>query len=135
MYLGALSLYHYLCLWLLNILSLSNSRLNFASQERVSNRFDQGTSQFVSTNGLNADAVSPSHRQSWHSNERLPGAVLLARERLLERLRGVSDSTNRLVLIPPWICETRSVCIGFPGINLPFYTCQSERISKLEQYS
>ncbi|XVF67468.1 hypothetical protein PTKIN_Ptkin10aG0123900 [Pterospermum kingtungense] len=66
-----------------------------ALSERASNRFDQGTSQFVSTNGLNAEGVSTSRRQSLSSNERLPGAVLLARARLLERLRGVSVSANR----------------------------------------
>lgn len=61
--------------------------------------FDQVTSQFVSNNDLNAGGVSSSGRQSLSSNERrLPGAVLLARARLLERLRGVSVSTNRLVL-------------------------------------
>ncbi|XVE93476.1 hypothetical protein REPUB_Repub01dG0196100 [Reevesia pubescens] len=58
-------------------------------------QFDQGTNQFVSRNGLNADGVSSSSRQNLSSNERLPGAVLLARARLLERLRGVSVSANR----------------------------------------
>ncbi|XWS54706.1 hypothetical protein CRYUN_Cryun10bG0112600 [Craigia yunnanensis] len=72
----------------------SSSRAS-ALSERASNRSDQGTSQFVSTNGLNADGVSSSIRQSLSSNERLPGAVLLARARLLERLRGVSVSANR----------------------------------------
>ncbi|XP_022745436.1 probable E3 ubiquitin-protein ligase RHY1A [Durio zibethinus] len=66
-----------------------------APSERASMRFDQGSSQFVSTNGLNPDGVSSSSRQSLSSNERLPGAVLLARARLLERLRGVSVSANR----------------------------------------
>ncbi|XP_022763484.1 probable E3 ubiquitin-protein ligase RHY1A isoform X2 [Durio zibethinus] len=63
--------------------------------ERASMQFDQGTSQFVSSYGLNADSVSSSSGQRLHSNERLPGAVLLARARLLERLRGVSVSANR----------------------------------------
>ncbi|XVF45012.1 hypothetical protein PTKIN_Ptkin02bG0171400 [Pterospermum kingtungense] len=63
--------------------------------EGSSMRFDQGTSQFVSNNDLNADGVSSSSRQSLSSNERLPGAVLLARARLLERLRGMSVSANR----------------------------------------
>ncbi|XVE66742.1 hypothetical protein DITRI_Ditri08aG0104000 [Diplodiscus trichospermus] len=66
-----------------------------ALSDHASMQFDQGTSQFVSTNGLNADVVSSSSRQSLSSNERLPGAVLLARARLLERLRGVSVSANR----------------------------------------
>ncbi|XVF67467.1 hypothetical protein PTKIN_Ptkin10aG0123900 [Pterospermum kingtungense] len=76
-----------------------------ALSERASNRFDQGTSQFVSTNGLNAEGVSTSRRQSLSSNERLPGAVLLARARLLERLRGVSVSANRLVDAGDWGSE------------------------------
>ncbi|KAI3506097.1 hypothetical protein L1887_28453 [Cichorium endivia] len=35
------------------------------------------------------------HRNRFTGNERRPGSVLLARERLLERLRGVSISGNR----------------------------------------
>ncbi|XVF01362.1 hypothetical protein REPUB_Repub04eG0081600 [Reevesia pubescens] len=63
--------------------------------ESSSTRFDESTSQFISSNGLNnADSVSSSSRQRSSSNERLPGAVLLARARLLERLRGVSVSAN-----------------------------------------
>ncbi|MBA0833550.1 hypothetical protein Goarm_005985, partial [Gossypium armourianum] len=58
-------------------------------------QFDQGSSRFASINGVNAESVSSSNRQSLHSNERLPGAVLLARARLFERLRGVSVSANR----------------------------------------
>ncbi|KAB1997409.1 hypothetical protein ES319_D12G022100v1 [Gossypium barbadense] len=57
--------------------------------------FDQGSSRFASINGVNAESVSSSNGQSLHSNERLPGAVLLARARLLERLRGVPVSANR----------------------------------------
>ncbi|XWS39889.1 hypothetical protein CRYUN_Cryun18bG0093200 [Craigia yunnanensis] len=66
-----------------------------ALSEGASMRFDQDTRQSVSTNGLNVDGVSSSNRHSLSSNERLPGAVLLARARLLERLRGVSVSENR----------------------------------------
>ncbi|KAH1030387.1 hypothetical protein J1N35_042561 [Gossypium stocksii] len=62
--------------------------------KRASMQFDQGSSRFVSINGVNAESVSNSNRQSLHSNERLPGAVLLARAKLLERLRGVSVSAN-----------------------------------------
>lgn len=69
------------------------------SNERLARaRFDESTSELVSRNGLYADGVSSSIRQSLRSNERLPGDVLLARARLLERLRGVSVSANRLVL-------------------------------------
>ncbi|MBA0804379.1 hypothetical protein Gohar_003966 [Gossypium harknessii] len=62
-------------------------------------QFDQGSSRFASINGVNAESVSSSNRQSLHSNERLPGAVLLARARLLERLRGVSVSANSSAVI------------------------------------
>ena len=72
-------------------------------------QFEQDTRQFVSTNGLNVDSVSSSSRHSLSSNERLPGAVLLARARLLERLRGVSVSANRLVLRALCKFETHSV--------------------------
>ncbi|XWS39888.1 hypothetical protein CRYUN_Cryun18bG0093200 [Craigia yunnanensis] len=76
-----------------------------ALSEGASMRFDQDTRQSVSTNGLNVDGVSSSNRHSLSSNERLPGAVLLARARLLERLRGVSVSENRLVDAVDWGSE------------------------------
>ncbi|KAI9181893.1 hypothetical protein LWI28_019750 [Acer negundo] len=63
--------------------------------ERASARFDQGTSQFVSSNPINREISRSTSRPSLNGNERLPGAVLLARARLLERLRGVSISPNR----------------------------------------
>lgn len=62
--------------------------------DRVIAWLNQGASQFVPSNRENADASS-SRRSSLRTNERLPGAVLLARARLLERLRGVSVSGNR----------------------------------------
>ncbi|TYG39537.1 hypothetical protein ES288_D12G022900v1 [Gossypium darwinii] len=68
--------------------------LRLSPHERASMQFDQGSSRFASINGVNAESVS-SNGQSLHSNERLPGAVLLARARLLERLRGVPVSANR----------------------------------------
>ncbi|XP_040938414.1 probable E3 ubiquitin-protein ligase RHY1A isoform X2 [Gossypium hirsutum] len=74
----------------------STSR-SYSLSERASMQSDQGSSRFVSINGVNAESVSSSNRQSLHSNERLPEAVLLARARLLERLRGVSVSANRLM--------------------------------------
>ena len=92
--------------------------------------FDQGTSQFASSDGLNAEGVSSSSRQSLSLNERLPGAVLLARARLLERLRGVSVSANRLVLRALCKFEAHSVCIGCPGFIYLIITCQSERTGK-----
>ncbi|XP_059448421.1 probable E3 ubiquitin-protein ligase RHY1A [Corylus avellana] len=60
--------------------------------ERASVRLDQSTSQLVSSNSANTENLS---RPRLSENERLPGAVLLARERLLERLRGVPLSGNR----------------------------------------
>ncbi|CAN7105118.1 probable E3 ubiquitin-protein ligase RHY1A [Brassica rapa] len=50
----------------------------------------QGTSQYLNTNGADLETEG----NSFGSLERLPGAVLLARERLFERLRGVSLSSN-----------------------------------------
>lgn len=66
-----------------------------AHSERASARFDQGTSQFVASNSINAEMSGSTSRPSLNGSERLPGAVLLARARLLERLRGVSLSANR----------------------------------------
>ncbi|KAL9367476.1 hypothetical protein Peur_038675 [Populus x canadensis] len=60
--------------------------------ERASARLDQDTNQFVPSNNLTAETFS---RPRVTGNGRLPGAVLLARARLLERLRGVSLSVNR----------------------------------------
>ncbi|KAJ6671142.1 hypothetical protein OIU85_014956 [Salix viminalis] len=63
--------------------------------ERASSRIDQGTSQLVPSNNNNAETPSSTSRPRVTVNDRLPGAVLLARARLLERLRGVSLSGNR----------------------------------------
>ncbi|XP_007042592.2 PREDICTED: probable E3 ubiquitin-protein ligase RHY1A isoform X3 [Theobroma cacao] len=109
-----------------------SSRASSQSQERSSMRFDQGTSPFVLSNALNADAVSSSSRPSLTSNERLPGAVLLARARLLERLRGVSVSTNRLVDAGDWGSE---ISTGLSSGSSPFtdLTSQTERFQLLEE--
>ncbi|CAI0472088.1 unnamed protein product [Linum tenue] len=64
-------------------------------QERSSGRFDHVSRQYVSNNSFGQESSSTSGRPRVTSNERLPGAVLLARARLLERLRGVSLSGNR----------------------------------------
>ncbi|XP_022763485.1 probable E3 ubiquitin-protein ligase RHY1A isoform X3 [Durio zibethinus] len=100
--------------------------------ERASMQFDQGTSQFVSSYGLNADSVSSSSGQRLHSNERLPGAVLLARARLLERLRGVSVSANRLADAGDWGSE---ISTGLSAGNSPFtdLTSQTERFQLLQE--
>lgn len=67
-------------------------------QERASVWLDQGTSQHVSSNPMNSEVSRSTSSPSWNGNERLPGTVLLARARLLERLRGVSLSENGSVL-------------------------------------
>ncbi|KAK9989847.1 hypothetical protein SO802_030086 [Lithocarpus litseifolius] len=57
---------------------------------------EQSTSQFISSNSANTENLSNTSRPRLIENEdRLPGAVLLARARLLERLRGVPLSANR----------------------------------------
>ncbi|OMO63331.1 Zinc finger, RING-type [Corchorus olitorius] len=90
----------------------SSSRSSSLS-ERASMRFDQGTSQFVPGNGLNADVVSSSpSRPTLSSSDRLPGAVLLARARLLERLRGVSVSSNRRSSRAPSSAYRREFLLG-----------------------
>ncbi|KAI5576940.1 hypothetical protein POPTR_009G091200v4 [Populus trichocarpa] len=63
--------------------------------ERASSRLDQGTSQFVPSNNNSTETLSSTSRPRVTVNDRLPGAVVLARARLLERLRGVSLSGNR----------------------------------------
>lgn len=68
------------------------------AQERALVRPDQGSSQFVPSNTIDSTISRITGRSSVNGNDRLPGAVLLARARLLERLRGVSLSENRLVL-------------------------------------
>ena len=68
-------------------------------KERAAVRPEQSTSQFVSSNSANTENLSSTSRPRLIENEdRLPGAVLLARARLLERLRGVPLSANRSVL-------------------------------------
>lgn len=71
--------------------------------EREPVRLDQATHQPSSSgiNSVSADILSGiSHRQRFTGSDRLPGAVLLARERLLARLRGVPLSGNRRISRP-----------------------------------
>ncbi|WCJ17902.1 RING/U-box superfamily protein [Euphorbia peplus] len=63
--------------------------------ERASFRVDQSTSQPVHSNSINTEALGSTNRPRLTESDRLPGAVLLARARLVERLRGISQSTNR----------------------------------------
>ncbi|XP_010538621.1 PREDICTED: probable E3 ubiquitin-protein ligase RHY1A [Tarenaya hassleriana] len=72
------------------------SRLRqFAFSERRPNRNLQSTTQVLSRNSGNGETQSVGNWGSLNETERLPGAVLLARARLVERLRGVSFSGNR----------------------------------------
>lgn len=67
-----------------------------ASQaERILARLDGGDNQLMPGNRANVDAISGVSRPSLRINDRLPGSVLLARARLLERLRGTPVSGNR----------------------------------------
>ncbi|GLT98155.1 hypothetical protein SLE2022_156730 [Rubroshorea leprosula] len=117
--------------------------------EWVLGRLEQGGSQFVpSSSRENGDAVSST--TSRPANERLPGAVLLARARLLERLRGVSVNRHggrasgnsqrdyifgddfRLVDAGDWGTEisTGSLARGSPSAES---TYQTERLQFLQE--
>ncbi|KAI4318430.1 hypothetical protein MLD38_032133 [Melastoma candidum] len=63
--------------------------------DRLWLRSDAGTSQAGPSSGVNVPTENNSRRSGQASTDRLPGSVLLARERLLERLRGVSLSGGR----------------------------------------
>lgn len=69
------------------------------AQDRAALQLDEGASQFATSNRINLENFSSGSRPRLPDNERLPGAVLLARARLLERLRGVPVpvSGSRLV--------------------------------------
>ena len=62
-------------------------------------QYEQGHSLSPSSSIINSDDFRSIQRRRATANDRLPGAVLLARERLVERLRGVSVSGNRYILI------------------------------------
>ncbi|XP_010647940.1 probable E3 ubiquitin-protein ligase RHY1A isoform X2 [Vitis vinifera] len=82
-------------------------------------RLDQATRQPSSSgiNSVSADILSGiSHRQRFTGSDRLPGAVLLARERLLARLRGVPLSGNRLIDVGDW--STGWLTGGTPSSDL-----------------
>ncbi|XP_057465341.1 LOW QUALITY PROTEIN: probable E3 ubiquitin-protein ligase RHY1A [Actinidia eriantha] len=64
--------------------------------ERDAVRLNEGSSQSSSSSNINLDNSGGIHNiPRFSGNDRLPGAVLLARERLLQRLRGVYLSGNR----------------------------------------
>lgn len=71
-------------------------RSSFPPQELDSSQFDQGSHQFALGNvNISGNGSTIQDRLTFSGNGRLPGAVLLARERLLQRLRGVALSGNR----------------------------------------
>ncbi|TYH90470.1 hypothetical protein ES332_A13G050400v1 [Gossypium tomentosum] len=104
----------------LNAVGVSNARRqSLRSSERLAREgFDEGTGELSSSYGLNADGVSSSSRQSLRANERLPGAVLLARARLVERLRGVSVSANRPTAVIGAFCPLVPVVLALLTINM-----------------
>ncbi|KAJ8768887.1 hypothetical protein K2173_023882 [Erythroxylum novogranatense] len=69
--------------------SVRDHRMPSTLSEHSSGRVEQLLSQSVSSNNVEIESLNRS------GNNRLPGTVLLARARLLERLRGVSPSENR----------------------------------------
>ncbi|GMN37846.1 hypothetical protein TIFTF001_007157 [Ficus carica] len=64
-------------------------------QERAAFRLEESTSQFGSSNGIETENLTSPSGPALTANERLPGAVLLARARLRERLRGLPLSGSR----------------------------------------
>ncbi|PIN15277.1 hypothetical protein CDL12_12083 [Handroanthus impetiginosus] len=71
-------------------------RSSHPPQERESVRLEEGGHQFSSRNASHSENhVNVRDRLRFSGNDRLPGAVLLARERLLQRLRGVTLSGSR----------------------------------------
>ncbi|XP_050212076.1 probable E3 ubiquitin-protein ligase RHY1A [Mercurialis annua] len=63
--------------------------------DRALVRLDQGSSQLSPSSNTRRETLRNASRPRSTGNDRLPGAVLLARARLLERLSGVSLSGNR----------------------------------------
>ncbi|KAJ4716180.1 RING/U-box superfamily protein [Melia azedarach] len=121
--------------------------------ERTPVQLDQITSQNVVINPINTEISRSTNRPSLNGNERLPGAVLLARARLLERLRGsvsfwkrsARASSNiyrrgsifsdelRLVDAGDWGAETSA---GWTAGNSPFaelLNSQTERLQLMHE--
>ncbi|XP_062089711.1 probable E3 ubiquitin-protein ligase RHY1A isoform X2 [Humulus lupulus] len=66
-----------------------------SNQDRSAFHLEESAGQSVSSNRIDTENFISSSRPSVTANERLPGAVLLARARLRERLRGVTQSGSR----------------------------------------
>ncbi|KAF9621689.1 hypothetical protein IFM89_026582 [Coptis chinensis] len=74
--------------------SSSSSHSRHREHEPV--RLDHGASQFnTGSSSSRGTSSSRANRMQFTRTDQLPGDVLLARERLVERLRGVSLSANR----------------------------------------
>lgn len=79
------------------------------NQEHESVHPEQVHNQSPTGSIINSEDFRSIHRHRATGNDRLPGSVLLARERLLERLRGVSVSQNRYYKISS-IFQNSSSC-------------------------
>lgn len=76
----------------------SNDCVHCETQEHQPVSTEEGGSHTRSDSIINSDgfgSVRRHNRPTGTGNDRLPGSVLLARERLVERLRGVTASGNR----------------------------------------
>ncbi|KAL8554677.1 hypothetical protein ACS0TY_002750 [Phlomoides rotata] len=75
----------------------SHHRPTHPLQERESSRLEEGGQQHSLGNTSHTEnEVNVQGRLRFSGNDRLPGAVLLARERLFQRLRGVTLSGSRI---------------------------------------
>ncbi|KAG7600001.1 Zinc finger RING-type [Arabidopsis suecica] len=82
----------------------------------------QGTGQYLNTDGTDTDTQSSSF-VNLNGSERLPGAVLLARARLFERLRGVSLSSNS---------RSNRVSLGDDQRESSFHSIDGDPVFQLE---
>ncbi|KAG7585102.1 Zinc finger RING-type [Arabidopsis thaliana x Arabidopsis arenosa] len=82
----------------------------------------QGTGQYLNTDNTDIDTQSSSF-VNLNGSERLPGAVLLARARLFERLRGVSLSSNN---------RSNRVSLGDDQRESSFHSINGDPIFQLE---
>ncbi|KAK3013900.1 hypothetical protein RJ639_009428 [Escallonia herrerae] len=74
--------------------SIPAHRSSFPEREFI--QLNQASSQYSSANVISSgNDRSIQNSQRFTNNDRLPGAVLRARERLVERLTGISPSGNR----------------------------------------
>lgn len=84
--------------------------MHFRFQEHEHVHLEQSRSQPPSGSIINSEDFRSIRRWGATENDRLPGVVLLARERLLERLRGVHVSENRY---PPYNSLNMKIYFGW----------------------